>query len=1454
MGGTGKRPVESGSLVEGGFTLVEVAFTLGIMVVVALLMYGIIGSLYKSWVSEGLRSDMRQNVRIALDTVTRDLEMAGFQTSTYGDQHKGNLAITLAAVDEIEFDEQRLNISDGNYEPRMFYYHLATDAATGRKNLYRQFRIQPGLASADEIIAENISAISISYFDEDDTAVTGLPLSYVYGNPPPQDLLDIRKVCVAVTARTDRTPPAGVGPETMNLSACVTPRNLTVEETALDAAPPSAPTGLFVADTGSCTDKLCLRWSKNPEPDVAGYVVFYGAGAKSVPLASLSDPDNPRIYLNSADLLVTKNVNRLTSPNTYTISVAAYDTSANYGAQSATVSGNPPPGSDERDCAGGTVIDTTFNPVPPSVPEGMTVAPGAENEIILSWTPPADGSATAGFRLYRSDTQFADGVPVDPAFLIADESTLGAGATGYTDPGLVGCQTYYYALASINCDESLAMTYAFDKNPGQGDYAKADGDPEDLTPPPPTSIADTTSGWKRIFLSFDNPLPDDVNDFNRTEIYYSEGSNCPSLQPGGSVAGGSLIPDSDGGTPGTFVTPGSHAVVFDDHLQAVPPPPGDPTLNNMGQYCLLSVAYDDCENTAVDTSSLVLIDLCGDDPPGPPPEWPLNPTYSSCSPEWVKLTWEYPPKHYVGPGQVYDFAGYRIWRTGPEPGTEIELTDGPTWNESWIDGRDLQEGGQYRYTVRATDCVYENDGANYPNNYSTALFIPSDSTWVSPGRLTLFRGFPSLPYAAENFVSAHSDESAPFTHHNNVRFFIENTSQSTMTMETIRVVWGNPNVLLESVTVGGPPSTTAVNVRPTGGVPSGTAVAVNITVNDTATGLNQPSGPVPVVLRFTNIDGSVNRFSDMRTEEMIVSLQSRNNSLQQATCDPEDFIVSVPQGPLLGRVLHDWPDPFGSSCYEVVGRSGSARDDDLSFPALIDINVGALARDNSAGLFGGTEQGFDTLSLFATAGTVTDPAQTPAMPTGVTFTELPLQQVAGDQYAIFNETAGTGAKMPVNGGAVTWYYLLAVDRTGNFDRFPDADFGACAYFQKDANSCNARPKPPVLTGTASPASVELSWEAPTEYVDGGIIPLSDALFYDVYVSSGGGGFTLLAADVLSLSHTHSEDITAGSFAYRVVAKNTCAEGALESDPSNLYRECEGESSVNCDSFSVPLIAGLEEPFSISARDICLFALNGVADSVVFRVRAIEETRDFTVNETGDTGTFILSVTPTECDHDDRRTYTTSKISIDDSVIPVASTQCLPPSGIIEIDNEQISYSGISAGALRGALRGAGGTTAAKHNSGRRVYLVSGAGSTIEAEPDETLTVQLITGDGVECSAPVTISSPCDNIPTRPSPFNVVRGSSNEEAVIVWGAPLYNTDGSPVLDLGGYEIEARRCKDPEAYNCDEWSPWETINIPDPSVTSFTVTGLQSRRTGFQMRAYDLCRPVKNYSSYTDVVRH
>lgn len=65
---------------------------------------------------------------------------------------------------------------------------------------------------------------------------------------------------------------------------------------------------------------------------------------------------------------------------------------------------------------------------------------------------------------------------------------------------------------------------------------------------------------------------------------------------------------------------------------------------------------------------------------------------------------------------------------------------------------------------------------------------------------------------------------------------------------------------------------------------------------------------------------------------------------------------------------------------------------------------------------------------------------------------------------------------------------------------------------------------------------------------------------------------------------------------------------------------------------------------------------------------------------------------------------TASMGAGDVTAGVESTYELPTSGVLHIDNEQISYSGKTATSFTGLVRGINGTTAAAHASGTPVYV------------------------------------------------------------------------------------------------------------------------------------------------------
>ena len=280
---------------------------------------------------------------------------------------------------------------------------------------------------------------TVSYTDKDDTHFIGC--SGVPGHR-------LRGASWPGRCRSARAP------KPFTLTASVMPQNLgAADEVTADVTPPAVPTASTVIDNRSCSDKLRVRWNPGTDPDLAGYILFYGAtGSFTVPLRAI-DRNDPRVTLNPANLLVTKCADRTAAPNTYAIQVAAYDSSGNNSAKSAAVSGNPSP-----DVTSFTASpfsnDTTVNPGKPAAADGVDRrARAADGELVVSWRPPAD-AATAGYRLYRSTAAFGSG-HIDGSLQIRDEAALTAAVTTWTDTNLERCSTYYYAVASVNCDETL---------------------------------------------------------------------------------------------------------------------------------------------------------------------------------------------------------------------------------------------------------------------------------------------------------------------------------------------------------------------------------------------------------------------------------------------------------------------------------------------------------------------------------------------------------------------------------------------------------------------------------------------------------------------------------------------------------------------------------------------------------------------------------------------------------------------------------------------------------------------------------------------------------------------------------------------------------------------------------------------------------------------------------------
>jgi hypothetical protein len=85
-----------------------------------------------------------------------------------------------------------------------------------------------------------------------------------------------------------------------------------------------------------------------------------------------------------------------------------------------------------------------------------------------------------------------------------------------------------------------------------------------------------------------------------------------------------------------------------------------------------------------------------------------------------------------------------------------------------------------------------------------------------------------------------------------------------------------------------------------------------------------------------------------------------------------------------------------------------------------------------------------------------------------------------------------------------------------------------------------------------------------------------------------------------------------------------------------------------------------------------------------------------------------------------------------------------------------------------------------------------------------------------------------NVSTLP-PFDIeVQAIGSRVMTLSWRAPTENEDGSPLMDLAGYEIVYGR--QPRMYS-------HRVKLPNPGVTNYVVSGLVPGAYYFAMAAYN-----------------
>lgn len=1217
---------------DAGYSLVEMMMAVTIAVVVAFGLYAVYNSQTRSSRVQRSYLELQTACNFAMDQIKQELLLAGYR----GDETTNVKTISSADAGTVTFefydDKAKYNDaspSDPSYDPGVpwdgqYTAHTQVQYLRSGNDVQRKVKrwhnaTSQYITEATQTIARNVAALDFTYVKNDNTR---LATPVATGS-----LDDIRNVKLSIACDAAKADPVSGKTPRITLTASVQPRNVGLESNPRDTTPPAVPTGLVAWDPGTC-GSLELRWDANTETDLLGYNVVYGfsSGSYSNRVRINRGPKaaGEKEYLTLTNLTPTRYAD--TTPARYYVSVQAIDKSQNFSGYATEASENPTTSTRTESEVASNGTDTTIQPLIPPAPGGFTAAatPSVHNKVDLAWTAPAvDG--LVGYRLYRSTSpSFTPDDTTGTGNRIADQGLLGPGAVSFTDTGLLGCQTYYYKLTAMTCDSTLPIA--------SRNYATASAAPTDNTPPRNPLLA-ARPGYKRIILSLKNPVrsgspPVQIDrDFTYTKIWYNKapvGSpvNYPVLvedgTPSGRVDNGTPIPDAipyPGAGPGIFSLPGTQVAVNFNSESSGDPSYTLPSLADDVVYYFLAVSYDICGNhTPATSESQAEGALCNDcdEPPcqGPPPD--LGTVTAEGCYGAIALDWNYP---YLDDTDYRDLSGFHVFRReGPDwvGGTsEVELTGSdPIWFTEFEDST-VEEGKVYSYRVEATDCYYERR-ATWPE--------PGDDTGNPPhGNFKeSFRGGLAVgrvvqdPARTQVVTGNILADPQPFRH-NFVTFWSQNTSYGTLIGNQLAARWENPAAYLKSY-IAGDGSTTPVTLA---FIDTGTP----LTMSSTGSLLTLSALPfagldteIPNLLLFRNADDAVSATTDMRDDRLDLELTWTNDTTGSGNCSISGTIP-VPLGPFVGGTTMSQPSA-GTNALAVPGQADSPTPiDSVIVPGGVAVDVFTNVLNDAPPDLAGVVLFYhvDSSRVLAAA-----PAPTGAFPSFTNYDAIPMQYVAGNQW---RTPAGSG--IPASDGASVWFFVVAVDDHGNFDREPEIGRGAFQYYQQLPDVCNNTPNPPAVAGAATSAAVTLTITPPVLNTDGS--SCTDVAGYRIYRRADAGGYQLVRTQATTDNpYVFTDtlgDLASRTYAYYVQAYDTCVPAKV-SVASSIFTECIGAPTCSL-SLAVPvdpIYAGTSFGIDLTA---CSKQNGSPGDIVWVQTCTGLDADPIRLVEDGDTGTFRI---------------------------------------------------------------------------------------------------------------------------------------------------------------------------------------------------------------------------------------
>lgn len=452
------------------------------------------------------------------------------------------------------------------------------------------------------------------------------------------------------------------------------------------------------------------------------------------------------------------------------------------------------------------------------------------------------------------------------------------------------------------------------------------------------------------------------------------------------------------------------------------------------------------------------------------------------------------------------------------------------------------------------------------------------------------------------------DEDERFQH-NIVRTKVDNSALGILNMTAVQAEWENGAVNLTSVLFGDGSTTPANTFTGTG--TSGAPFSLS-----GATPYSKDLD-IPLNMTFTNADGSgVTADSNMREDQMSVRLDWTNPSMTSSSCTMTNT-RAVPLGPVVSSVSMSRPSD-GTVAIVVPGNSASPTAADTTLvPGTTTVDVYANVLDTSL-------TGLKAVKLYYIEDdTNSDPPAPPAL-TGTyptfNYTAINMVYVAGNEWR-----TPSASPIPAKDGKRVWFFILALDNQGNFDREPEIGRGAFEYFQQQSSVCDNTPNPPSLTGYDGDGKVTLYVAADPKNTDGSW--QGDFNGYKIYRNSGSTWQlwrTIPLGSTAPIEDTTSE-LSTMTFSYYAVSLDLCTPTPNVSAASSVFTECIGAPtcSLSLSTTTNPMHPANNMGITLSA---CSHQ-NGTADETLY-VQACSsvDCNPIRVKESSDTGSFTIDPT------------------------------------------------------------------------------------------------------------------------------------------------------------------------------------------------------------------------------------